>query len=176
MMTEDIAKLVASHPVLSDLPGDTAALVSGCARHVVVGSGLRLLREGEPASSLYLLRRGRVSLELRTPGRGVLVVETLGPGDALGWSWLFPPYRWQFDARALEPVGAIEVDAACFRAKMEADPAFGYALVKRLTFIMLQRLQATRRRLLELYSEAGPSVQANVVHSSPGSYRERAAV
>ncbi|MGC8626058.1 MAG: cyclic nucleotide-binding domain-containing protein [Acidimicrobiales bacterium] len=176
MVNEDIAKLVASHPFLSDLPGNTAELVSGCARHVAIGSGLRLLREGEPANSLYLLRRGRVSLELRTPGRGALVVETLGPGAALGLSWLFPPYRWQFDARALEPVGAIEVDAACFRAKMEADPAFGYALVKRLTSIMLQRLQATRRRLLELYSEAGPSAQADLVRSSPGLYRGGAAV
>jgi len=154
MVIEDIARLVASHPVLADLPGDTAALVSGCARNVSVAEGQHLLVEGEPAGSLYLLRRGRVSLEIRSPGRGPLVIDVLGPGEALGWSWMFPPYRWNFDARAIEPVGAIAVDASCFRGKMESDPAFGYALQRRFTAIVLDRLQATRLRLLDLYGSA----------------------
>jgi CRP-like cAMP-binding protein len=151
MMVEDIAELVASHPVLADLPGDIASLVTGCARNVAVASGERLLVEGEPAGTLYLLRRGRVSLEVRGPGQGALVIDVLGPGAALGWSWLFPPYVWRFDARAIEPVGAIAVDAECFRAKLESDPTFGYALIKRFASIMLDRLQATRIRLLDLY-------------------------
>jgi len=159
MVMENITRLVASHPVLADLPGDTAALVTGCARNVSVVEGEHLLVEGAPAGTLYLLRRGRVSLEVRAPGRGPLVIDVLGPGEALGWSWMFPPYRWSFDARAIEPVGAIAVDASCFRTKMESDPAFGYALMKRFTAIVLDRLQATRVRLLDLYGyvqAAGP--------------------
>ena len=107
---EGIAALVADHPLLAGLPGDMARLVTGCARNVAVKSGELLLVEGEAADTLFLLRRGRVSLEARAPGRTPLVIETLEPGAGVGWSWLFPPYRWQFDARAAEPVGAIAVE------------------------------------------------------------------
>ena len=157
-MVEDIAQLVAQHPVLADLPGNVAALVTGCARNIAVPEGNRLLVEGEPADTLYLLRRGRVSLEVRAPGRGSLIIEVLGPGEALGWSWLFPPYRWRFDARAIEPVGAIAVDASCFRAKLKSDPVFGYALLTRFASIVLDRLQATRVRLLDLYGNVPAGV------------------
>lgn len=149
----DIATEVSRHPLLADLPGETVAHVAGCARNVVFRAGERLLVEGEPADTLYLLRRGRVALEVHAPGRGALIVETLGPGSPVGWSWLFPPYRWHFDARALEPVGAIAVDGACLRQKAETDPAFGYLLVRRLSSIILERLQATRLRLLDLYGD-----------------------
>jgi CRP-like cAMP-binding protein len=151
MTDEDIAVLVASHPLLAGLPGDMASLVTGCARNVAVATGKHLLVEGEPADALYLLRRGRVSLEVQVPGQEPLALDILGPGAVVGWSWLFPPYRWRFDARAIEPVGAIVVDAGCFRAKLESDPTFGYALVMRFASIMLDRLQATRLRLLDLY-------------------------
>ncbi|HXX91004.1 MAG TPA: cyclic nucleotide-binding domain-containing protein [Acidimicrobiales bacterium] len=156
-MTEDIAELVAHHPLLAGLPGDTIDHVAGCARNVALAAGELLLAEGEPADTLYLLRRGRVALEVHGPGRGRLVVETLRPGDAVGWSWLFPPYRWHFDARALEPVGAIALDGACLRAKADEDPAFGYELLRRVSAVMLERLQATRLRLLDLYGRDGDS-------------------
>jgi len=161
-MSQDLADLVAHHPLLAGLPGDVVELVAGCATNVVVPAGGLLLSEGEPADTLYLLRRGHVSLEVRAPGRGALVIETLGPGSVVGWSWLFPPYRWQFDARANDPVGAISVDAVCLRSKAEADPAFGYELMKRFSSIILSRLQAARIRLLDLYG--GFSTEA----SSPG--------
>ena len=131
-MNETIARLVAGHALLAGLPGDTIDRVAGCARNVAVDTGKLLLAEGEPADTLFLIRRGRVALEVHGPGRGHLVVETIGPGHAIGWSWLFPPYRWHFDARALEPVGAVAVDAACLRAKADADPAFGYELMQRV--------------------------------------------
>jgi CRP-like cAMP-binding protein len=128
-----------------------AALITGCARNVAVKPGEFLLVEGEAAETLYLLRRGLVSLEVRDPGRPPLVIETIGAGAAVGWSWLFPPYRWQFDARAIEPVGAIAVDAVCLRSKAEADPAFGYQLIMRVASVIRSRLDATQVRLLDLY-------------------------
>lgn len=152
-MPEDIADLVAHHPLLAGLPGDAVALVAGCARNVAVAPGELLLAEGDPANTLYLLRRGRVTLEVHAPGRGAIVIETLGPGQVVGWSWLFPPYAWRLDARATEPVGALELDAECLRSKAEADPAFGYELMKRFASMMLDRLQAARVRLLDLYGE-----------------------
>ena len=151
-MPEDIASLVAAHPLLAGLPGDTVARVAGCARNVAFAPHELILEEGKPAAALYLLRRGRVALEVHAPAR-TLIVETLGPGQVLGWSWLFPPFVWHFDARALEPVGAVEVDAACLRNKAEADTAFGFELVTRFASVMLERLQATRLRLLDLYGD-----------------------
>ena len=150
-MPEDVAALVANHPLLAGLPGDMGALVTGCARNVAVKQGEFLLVEGEAADTLYLLRRGCVTLQTHAPGRPPIVIESLEPGAALGWSWLFPPYRWQFDARAAEPVGAIAVDAHCLRSKAEADPVFGYELMKRFASVMLARLDATQSRILELY-------------------------
>jgi CRP-like cAMP-binding protein len=154
-VTDDIAALVAKHPLLAGLPGDGIQQVAGCARNVAFATGILILREGKPASALYLLRRGRVALEVHAPGQGPLMVETLGPGDVLGWSWLFPPYVWHFDARAIQPVGAVEVDGGCLRSKAEADTAFGFELVRRFASVMLERLQATRLRLLDLYGD-GP--------------------
>ena len=149
---EDIATLVANHPLLAGLRDDMATLVAGCAHNVAVKPGEFLLVEGQVADTLYLLRRGWVSLQVRVRGGLPVVIETLGPGEGLGWSWLFPPYLWQFDARALEqPVGAIAVDASCLRAKAEADPLFGYQLMQRFVSVIRARLDAVQLRLLDIY-------------------------
>jgi CRP-like cAMP-binding protein len=127
---------------------------AGCARNVAFDPGELLLREGEPAATLYLLRRGRVGIEVHAADRGTVIVETVGAGGVVGWSWMVPPYRWSFDARALEPVGALALDGVCLRGKADADPAFGYALVQRIASMLLDRLQGTRTRLLDLYGHA----------------------
>jgi len=148
-----IAEVVSTHPLLADLPGATISQVAGCARNVAFDTDALLLAEGDAADTLYLVRRGRVAIEVHAPGRGAIEIETVGPGGVVGWSWLFPPYRWHFDARAIEPVGAVAVDAACLRAKADADPALGYALMSRVSALLLDRLQATRMRLLDLYGK-----------------------
>lgn len=148
---KDLASLLAQHPLLEGLPGEVAGLMAGCARNVAFAAGQVILAEGAPADTFYLLRRGHVALEVRTPGRTPLVVQTLAPGAVLGWSWLIPPYRWHLDARAMEAVGAVAVDAACLRDKAEADPAFGYALLKRVSAMLVDRLKVTELRLLDLY-------------------------
>jgi CRP/FNR family transcriptional regulator, cyclic AMP receptor protein len=148
-------ELVASHPLLADLPGDTMARVAQCARNMAFKQGTLLLAEGEPANKFYLVRRGHVAIEVHSPGRGPIVVETVSPGATVGWSWLFPPYRWHFDARAVDPVGAIAVDATCLRTTAEADPAMGYVLMTRVASVLLERLQATRLRLIDLYGAEG---------------------
>jgi CRP/FNR family transcriptional regulator, cyclic AMP receptor protein len=150
-MTTSLAELVSSHPLLAGLPGDTVANVAGCAQNVSFGSGELLLAEGEAADTLYLLRRGRVAIEVHSPERGPIVIETLGPGATVGWSWLVPPYRWHFDARAVDAVGAVAIDGACLRQKAETDPFLGYELMKRVAAVLLERLQMTRIRLLDLY-------------------------
>jgi CRP-like cAMP-binding protein len=164
-----IDQLLARHPLLEGLPADALELVAGCSRNAVFDAGSLLFLEGEPADTLYLVRRGAVSLETYMPGRGTLVIETFGPGDVIGWSWLFPPYVWQFDARATEPLGTLTVDAACLRAKAESDPRFGYELMKRFASIVLERLQAARFRLLDLYASEADTMAGPGGHSGSGS-------
>jgi CRP-like cAMP-binding protein len=94
-----------------------------------------------------------VALEIVAPQRGPIIVETLGEGDILGWSWLIPPYNWHFDARAVELTRAIALDGKCLRTKCEADHDLGYELLKRFTNIMEQRLEATRLQLLDIYGD-----------------------
>ena len=150
-MKTAMSELVSGHPLLAGLPGDAVAHVAGCARNEAFGPGSLLLAEGDPAGTFYLLRRGRVAIEVYAPGRGSISVETVEPGAIVGWSWLFPPYRSHFDARAIDAVGVIAVDGTCLRAKAEIDPVFGYALMTRMAGLLLERLQATRVRLLDLY-------------------------
>ena len=99
----------------------------------------------------WLIHDGCVALDLAIPGRGEVVVQTLGPGDVLGWSWLIPPYEWHFGAVATRATAATKLDTAQLRRLADEDPQFGYALALTLFQACVQRLQATRSRLLDLY-------------------------
>ncbi|HZD75182.1 MAG TPA: cyclic nucleotide-binding domain-containing protein [Actinomycetota bacterium] len=120
-------------------------------------AGAYLFREGETADRLLLMRSGRVALELLVPGRGPLIIDTIRDGQALGLSWIGPPRRWQFDARALEPVEAVAFDGAALLAACERDPRLGYQLTLRLAEVMLRRMQSARLRLIDLYGHADAS-------------------
>lgn len=146
-----IDKVVAEMPTFAGLnPGDLE-LISGCGVNRIFEAGEYLAREGDPADSFFLIRHGRVALEVAAPARGGLMIETLGEGAIVGWSWLFPPYRWTFDARALELSRTIAFDGACLRGKCDADPRLGYQLMQRFAAMMLDRLQSTRLQLLDVY-------------------------
>jgi CRP-like cAMP-binding protein len=148
-------ELIASSPVFAGLPAEYLTLIAGCARNVGFDDGAFVFREGEVADTFYLVRRGRVAFEMHTPDRGGLVIETADAGDVVGWSWLFPPYRWHFDARAVEDVRAIAFDGACLRGKCVEDPRLGYELMQRFAQVMIDRLQHARFRLLDVYGGVG---------------------
>ena len=146
--------VLAEHPFFSGLDPRYLELAAGCASNMRFDAGQLILREGEEAEHFYLIREGKVALEVSAPGRGSLTIQTLGGGDVLGWSWLVPPYNWHFDARAVEMTRAIIFDGKCLREKCEADHDLGYALLKRVASGLGQRLDATRFRLLDIYSTA----------------------
>jgi CRP/FNR family transcriptional regulator, cyclic AMP receptor protein len=148
---ETLQALLREHPFLKGLAERHLEFLTGCASNVRFDAGAFLCREGQEADSSFLLRTGRVVLEIDIPGRGVNQVQTVEPGEVLGWSWLYPPYRWQFDARAVEPVRAIALDGTCLRAKCEADHDLGYEIVKRFLYQVHQRLERTRFQLLDVY-------------------------
>jgi CRP/FNR family transcriptional regulator, cyclic AMP receptor protein len=116
-----------------------------------------IFNEGEPANRFYLIGHGKVALESRGDGEAAPLVQFVGDGEVLGWSWLFPPYYWHFSARAVEPTEAIFFYGTRLRAQCEEDPAFGYELMKRVAAIVVKRLQIARVQFLQLQQESRPS-------------------
>jgi CRP-like cAMP-binding protein len=146
-----LVEYLPEHPFFAGLDPAAMELVVGCAQNVHFSQGDVLFRTGEPANTFYVIRHGRVALDIHDPRRGTLVVASLGEGEVAGWSWLVPPYQWMFDARAVSPVSAVALDGACLRRKCDQDPALGYALMQRVSHVMYERLQDARMRLLDLY-------------------------
>ena len=147
--------LLAEVPLFDGLGPEALELLAGCASNVHFDEGERLFRAAEPADTFWIVRHGSVALETFVPARGPVVIETIDEGEVLGWSWLFEPYRWHFDALALSVVRATAFDGACLRAKCEEDPALGYDLMGRFAQVLIDRLQWTRLRLLDVYGDQG---------------------
>lgn len=146
-----IADLLTENEFLAGLDPEAVAFIAGCGQNVHFAEGEYVFHEGGSADRFYILRDGRVALETFAPGRGPLVIDTVGPDQLLGASWLVPPYRWMFDGRVVEPVRAVALDGACIRAKCEDDPTLGFELMKRVAVVLESRLQSARVRLLDLY-------------------------
>jgi CRP/FNR family cyclic AMP-dependent transcriptional regulator len=149
---ETLEPILAEHPFLQGLDKHHLELLVGCARNVRFEAGKFLFREGEQANSFYIIRHGRVAVEIFAPQKGPITIETVVEGDVLGWSWLVPPYNWRFDARAMEMTRAVALDGVCLRNKCETDHDLGYELMKRFANIIDRRLQATRLQLLDIYA------------------------
>jgi CRP-like cAMP-binding protein len=128
------------------------------ARETSFANGCRIFDEGQPADRFWIIEEGRVALDINVPGSLPPVVETLGPGDLLGWSWFFPPHVWHLGAVAHGPVRAREFDAATVLTLCEEDPVLGYALARSIGGVVAERLKATRIRLLDLYGPRGGGV------------------
>ncbi len=148
---ETLEPILSGHPFFRNLDPRYLQLLTGCASNVRFTAGQFIFREGEEANQFYLIRQGSVALEIYSPHDGPITIQTLSDGDILGWSWLFPPYRWRFDARAINALRAIALDGACLRAKSEQDHELALELLKRFSVIVEERLQATRLQLLNVY-------------------------
>ena len=146
-----IDTLIAESPVFAGLTEEQLELIAGCGRNVTFEAGARLFREGDAAETFFLVRHGIVALDTYVPNRGALTVDTVGPGEIAGWSWLVPPYRWHFTGRAVEPVRAVQFDGTCLRGKCDEDPVLGYDLAMRFARMLVERLQATRFQLMDVY-------------------------
>jgi len=154
-MMDAVAARISAHPFFAALTDTQRAVLAEDGITAAFTAGERLFGEGGIADRFWLIEDGSIALDMRVPGRGDQIVETLGPGTVLGWSWLHPPYRWHFGAVARLATTAIAFDAASVRRRCDADPAFGYAALRLFTSVITERLQATRLRLLDLY--AAPS-------------------
>jgi len=148
---ETLERILAEHPFFKGLEEPYLQLLVGCASNVRFNAGEVVFREGEEANRFYLIRQGKVAVETFAPGRGPIIMQTLGEGEVLGWSWLIAPYRWRFDGRAVELTRAIALDGECLRGKCEEDHNLGYELMKRVSHVMEKLVEATRLQLVDVY-------------------------
>jgi CRP-like cAMP-binding protein len=148
---ETLERILSEHPFFKGLEEPYLQLLVGCASNVRFNAGEVVFREGEEANQFYLIRQGKVAVEMFAPSRGPIILQTLGEGEVLGWSWLVAPYRWRFDGRAVELTRAIALDGECLRGKCEEDHNLGYELMKRVSLVMEKLVQATRLQLADVY-------------------------
>lgn len=139
--------IVTSHPFLHTMLPEHLDKLSQNACELEFKKGQIIFRQGEPANRMFLIEEGRVALEAYEDGKTAHVL-TLGTGEVLGWSWLFPPFSWHFQARAIEPTRAIALDGAHLLVVAEEDHDFGYELMKRVSKLLIERLQTARKQLL----------------------------
>src|SRR6516225_9950123 len=147
-MIEVTAEALAVHPFLHGMSHDHLVALAGTASDVTFPARHRLFEDGGSANRFWLIQSGQVALDLHVPGQGRMKIDTIGMGELLGWSWLFPPYRWAFGAVAASPVEAFEFDARTVRARCAADPVLGYEVTRRVARVLSKRLQSTRVRLI----------------------------
>lgn len=151
MKLHTLDRVLADHPFFAGLEPDDARFVAACGVNRVLRPDEFLFRAGDRADQFFVVRSGRVAVELFAPGRGPLILATADAGAVLDAAWLIPPYRWQFDARAVTAVRCVALDATCLRARCEEHPALGYRLMQRTAAILQERMEAARIRLLDLY-------------------------
>jgi CRP-like cAMP-binding protein len=149
---EPLSTRIALHPFLAGMNHHQLALLTDCAVTRHFNTNQIVLREGELANGFYLIESGKVALESVIGYGESISIQIVGAGDLLGWSWMFPPYVWQFTARAIEPTTALFFYAAILREYCEKDHSLGYELLKRISAVMVMRLQAAHDKMLSIYS------------------------
>ena len=153
MRTSSMASLLVEQGFFASVPENVAATISELTSERKAGIDELLFRQGDRADHFYLVKSGLIAVELYAPGRDPIVVEHVYDGDVVGWSWLVAPYRWGFDARAVEPSSLIDIDAAALRERFPTDPILGYEVMRRFIPVMARRLSSARERLVECVTE-----------------------
>ena len=163
---QSLQAILKDHAFLQDLGAKDLETLAACAQTRNFTAGEYLWRQGELADVLYLIRSGSIALEIFVPHQGPLQIDTVGAGEAFGWSWLIPHYRWHFDVRAVTPVQVFALDAECLRQKLDEDPHLSYELLKRLVPVLARRLTNTQRKLLDLHGSARAWDEDNATRGS----------
>lgn len=149
MNATDVLNSLAAHPFCHGLSDAALQQLANLARVQDFSAGSLLVQESQPATSFILIQSGRASIEIHSPRRGSIPIQSLGPGEVIGWSWLVPPHEWHFDARALEPVQAIVLDGSELRQLCQTNHEIGGQVYQRLLRVLAGRLSATRLQLLD---------------------------
>ncbi|MEV7326223.1 cyclic nucleotide-binding domain-containing protein [Streptomyces sp. NPDC093970] len=143
--------------LLTALPQAQRERLMELAEEVSFPEDARIFEAGGTADRFWVIRSGAVNLDQEVTSHKRVTVATLGAGDLLGWSWLFPPYAWDFGAVAFSQVRAYEYDAAAVLALCVEDPLLGLSLVRTVAEILASRLEVTRGKLLDAYVGRRPA-------------------
>ncbi len=149
---ENLERIIADCPFFAGLDHAYLDLIVGCASNVRFEKGTYVFREGTPADTFYLIREGKVNVEIHAPHRQSMAVATIGEGEIMGWSWLLPPYVWKFNGKAMQNIRAIALDGKCLRGKCEQNHDLGYEILQRLVQVIEHRLDDARFQLLDVYA------------------------
>ena len=152
MNATELAAYLSHHPVLRSLPSEQIALIVSFATVQQHPAQSRIFVHDQNADAFYIVQSGKVMIEVPSLGGEPLEIQTLGPDSILGWSWLLPPYRWLFDARAAVPSTVVAVDGKRLRDACEQDPALGYRILKLFAALMAERLNAARITAMKHYT------------------------
>lgn len=155
-----IKDLLNENPFFDGMKQSHIEFIAGCGKLVRFNDGEFIQRENDKCSRFYIIRHGDVAIESFLPGTGPIISRTVRDGGILGYAWLYPPYRAEFDIRAMNAVSAIEMDGLCLRKKIDGDPELGCELMKRFTQIISEQLQSTLRQLLDIYAHNGTKKNA----------------
>ena len=151
MAVRSMEEIMAVQPFFDDLEGQYLKLFAGCASNKHFKEGEFLLRENEQSTQFFIIKEGKVVIEVFAGNKGTLKIQTLMKGDLVGWSWLFPPYKNQFDAIALTRTHVIAFEGNCLKKKCKEDYKFGYEMLSRITAVIIDRLRNTRMQLMDIY-------------------------
>ncbi len=150
---QTLEPIIAELPLFKGMRREHIQLITGCAANVRVEAGEYLGREGQPADKFWVVRQGRLALEIHAPGRGSLTIQTISEDDVAGWSWLVPPHHLRFDIHAVTVTRALMFDGKCLRGKFATDHELGYELMQRFSRVIVRRLEAMSLQLLDLYGD-----------------------
>ena len=147
---QSLEQIIKQHSFFKSLEQKYIDFIVGCTTNAFFKPEEVILKEDENADKFYLIRSGKVAIYIGKPRE--ITVQTIGEGEILGWSWLVPPYRYRFSAKATENTRALSLDGKCLREKCEKNPDLGYELLKRIVSVLTDRLEATRLQLLDIYN------------------------
>ena len=150
---ETLERFISELDFFKGFPEKFINLIYGCASNVVLKQGEYFCHEGENVTHFYAVRSGKVAIDIPYPGRGNITIQTIGPGEVFGWGWLFHPYQSRFSARVQSDVRAFAFDGTCLRNKLEENHHLGYELIQRFAYVIIDRLEASRRQLIDVCTQ-----------------------
>jgi CRP/FNR family cyclic AMP-dependent transcriptional regulator len=155
MSNQSTTEYLSAHEFFSELSDDVLEFLCECSSTLVIKKGQILFRQGENADKFYVVRNGRISIEMPAIMGPNLEIQTLGKDHVLGWSWLISPYKWHFQTEAEEDSELLQFDGAAILARCEQEPKFGYELLKKFAGLMSERLNAARQKMMDEWNPAG---------------------
>lgn len=155
MDQENLTNYLASHTIFTGLAPEHLEILTQYAQEKVFPEGELLFKQDDKAEHFFIVREGAVTVEVPSIYGPPLEVQTIGPGEVLGWSWLIPPYTWAFEANADTESTVLVFDGKPVLARCEKQPEFGYALMKQFAGLMSERLAKARIKMMESWQPAG---------------------